>query len=144
MQLWSTNTFFYFISAQFLHDQPISFSLLLLMQVFTAIVTGMAGYAGATLQREPMPPKTALNILVTLTLQVSSEALLISCYPLMVNSPSVLCWLKETGFNHTMLFFQKRQLGTVEKMVSGSTTQRPAGFGPTIHSVQPPMRRGWG
>ncbi len=45
-----------------------------MFQVCTAVVTGMAGCAGTILPQEPLPPKTALIILETLTPRVSSEA----------------------------------------------------------------------
>lgn len=77
-----------------LDRRPVQMSLLFFLsvsQVCTAVVTGMAGCAGMILQQEPTPPKTAQNFLATLTPQVCSETLLICCYPLMMNSPLILC-----------------------------------------------------
>jgi len=46
---------------------------MLVLQGCTAVVTGTAGCAGTTLQREPTPLKTAPIIFLTLTPQVSSK-----------------------------------------------------------------------
>lgn len=47
---------------------------LMLPQVCTALVTGTAGCAGATLQQEPTPPRTARIIFPTWTTTVSSKS----------------------------------------------------------------------
>ncbi len=78
---------------------------LLVLQVCTAVVTGMAGCVGTIHQLELMPPKSALIILATLTPLVSCGTLLISLtsHNKLIFTP-LRTVINEICFNHVLPF----------------------------------------